>query len=234
MSTSKPILNQWMTPPVNYGLVVVLCAGDPYIDTETDEIFLPETEYQEGDDSNSEIKGDVYVGATLRMQMAIRLAPQVSNMLLVGGSLAKVEAMYEYLTRNGVSPDKLYLLESHPSTLGNMWAIRKMLEQMPEDTASTATEREARRIYILTNAYHQHRAMRFASDIIPFQYQVVPLVAESYLDHKVNKQLMQKEYYLRRMQKEYRGLYDYERGHYQDQDKPEDYWKCIFHFRKSE
>jgi hypothetical protein len=211
---------------LKYGLVVVFCAGEPYIDSETQEIYLPETEFKDN------VNGEIYVGCRQRLEATIKLANQTETMILVGGSFDKVEAMHQYLARRDVSSEKLYLLESHPSTIGNLWALRKLLDKMEEipiDEQPFVT-RKTRRIHFLANAWHIHRIMAFATDIIPYQYQLVPLVAEAFQLPSAN--ILNTLPYYNRLENEFEGLYDYYHGNYQNQDQPYEFWKSILHFPK--
>jgi len=209
---------------LKYGLVVVFCAGEPYIDPVTKEFHLPETEY------NEKVGKEMYVGCKKRLDVAGKLGEETGTMILVGGSFEKVNTMYKYLiSQGGVSSDKLYLLESYPSTMGNLWALKKLLDQMEEisEEEETFITRETKRIYFLADAWQIHRIMAFATDIISNEYQLVPLPVQAF--KATSEEFISEVSYQNRMVSEFKGLLDYYQGKYEKQEKDYDYWTSKLH-----
>ncbi len=191
-------------------VIAVLCAGNPQIKkvNGNDEVDLG---------LNTDKSG--YLGGAVRFNAAVKLCDQAKTLILVGGSIEKVKAMRQYLVSRGCDASKLILVESDPDTNGNVHAIRKLINSQEGPFGGVWPER----LGILTNFYHQHRAMRFAADILNPKVTLVPLVAEAFTDADYWNE---KEEFYKRMTCEINGLRQWEAGDYRDQTKPHDQWKC--------
>ena len=65
-------------------------------------------------------------------------------------------------------------MRSDPDTIGNLWAVKLILESVQKLNLLTG------RVGIMTNFYHLPRAMRFAVDIFKgVNVTFIPLVAEA-------------------------------------------------------
>ena len=111
---------------------------------------------------------------------------------------------------------KVIRIESNSDTNGNLWAIKKLVE---ESALSQP------RVAILTNFYHLLRAMRMAKDILP-DVSLLPLAAEAIVERGDPAYSTYTQEFLLRLTRETNGLRDWENGEYRDQDKKEAKWKA--------
>lgn len=157
----------------------------------------------------------IYVGSRVRMQAAVDIAGNVRIFVVVCGSKKKVDDIKAYL-ESGFSGKRLpkrphvLRIESQPDTLGNLWALRKFLEEhrisLPSGKAG-----------ILTNFYHMPRTLRLASEVFP-ETVFRPIAAESvgpepasgYREHSGPHEL--------RIAREISGLNDWQNARYTRQE----------------
>lgn len=200
-------------------VLIVLCGGKPHMSA----AGLPDL----GKETEIDKQGNLlYVGGRLRLDAAVLLSEKdmFDHIVVVGGSVTKVQAMRRYMLASGCKK-KVAMLVSDADTTGNLWAIRIAIEKrigiFHNGTCPT--------LHILTSAFHQHRALRFAADILP-TYRIVPLVAEAFIGSASEQQeiMTDPQYgYTARMLSEVQGLRDWESGTYRKQ-YGHSTWRCRF------
>lgn len=187
-------------------LIAVLCPGNPTI--EYDEIKLDE----------ADVNG--YLGSQIRLDAAVEVSlKSQKDLILIGGKEDSIKTMKIYLCSKGCDPDKISLLISNDDTNGNLHALRGYLDSRIDNELPES-------IGILTNAYHQHRAMLFASDILDSRetnIKIIPLVAEAIVG-KMDPFTDELE---KRMKNEMRGVTDWMSGKYRDQHRKLWNWTWI-------
>ena len=195
-------------------IIAVLCAGNPKIE----DGVCKWDDYDEGG----------YLGGHVRMNAAVMLCQNATKgtiILLVGGSDEKVRAMKFYIMKHcdiEKCQVEIIMLKSLPNTVGNLCAIRRYVTE-PEfyEGSLRVSQKKTGRcppetIGLLSNFYHQHRIMLFASDILDARYiklKVIPLVAETfvppdYTDPEIHPK------FIKRMASELEGLQKWEMGQY--------------------
>ena len=203
---------------INYNIVIVLCPSES-------RTLNDEYAFYELDKDKEEIEKLIYVGGKIRMQAAVDIASRVRKFIVVGGSKPKVDDMKSYLEqeftkdikrRRLEKAPKVIRIESNSDTNGNLWAIKKLVE---ESALSQP------RVAILTNFYHLLRAMRMAKDILP-DVSLLPLAAEAIVERGDPAYSTYTQEFLLRLTRETNGLRDWENGEYRDQDKKEAKWKA--------
>jgi len=187
-------------------LIVVLCPGNPTIE---DDIAILD-----------EVDVNGYLGSRIRLDAAIEIYLKTQKeMILIGGKEDSVRAMKLYLCNICCDPDKISLLISENGTNGNLHALRGYLDSRLDSGLPKS-------IGILTNAYHQHRVMLFASDILDSRetnIKIIPLVAEAIV-RKTDPFTNETE---KRMKNEMRGVIEWIHGKYRDQYKKRWDWIWI-------
>jgi len=183
-------------------VVAILCPGDLKI--EDDRVVLEEEE-RAG-----------YLGSRIRLDAAAIVFAQTKKLVLVGGSESRVRAMHAYLCVGGASGETTMIV-SAAETSGNLHALRCLI-----DSHLLGAPRS---LGILTNAYHQHRVMLMASDILDSRetgVKIVPLVAEA-LAGCGNPRTEALE---KRMANEMNGVLQWMQGLYRDQHRAHQEWPC--------
>lgn len=170
-----------MTTHVGHDLII-LCAGDPYVDD--DGIVHNKNEIIDK-------KNGLFNGSKLRWEASAKelLNPLYDRFLLVGGSVtldnhsySKAEAMkiiimgYLNLSTDEMNKisDKMYLLTSEPNTLGNCTEVKKFYDKT----------HYPKTIHILTNSWHMDRSILIFDNYFKDKYvnYIEPDCAESVLN----------------------------------------------------
>jgi len=191
-------------------IIVVLCPGKPIIKNN-----IPV--FNEKDDNG-------YLGSLIRMEAAVKIYLETRNpLLLIGGDEKSIRTMKKYLCDNGCDSKRIFMVLSVGNTLGNLHALRYYLEKC--GVINCEPEEDTISFGLLTNAYHQHRTMLFASDIFEkdTSIKIVPLCAEAIIEknnfYTINHQ--------KRMKNEMKGVLQWLKGEYKDQYKTTWFWQPI-------
>lgn len=189
-----------------YDVLILLCPSDP-------KIIDGNYTYFDLDKDKEEDK-EIYLGGKVRMEAAAKLAKNTATIIVVGGSKSKVDGMRNYLKQE-LKNKKLPVIiriESDPDTLGNLRAIKNQKINF-----------EGKSVAILTNQYHLPRTLKFAQSIFP-ENSFIPIPAELVI---FGTDLVYKDAFLLREQRETKGLKDWEDGIYRNQNKQESECKSI-------
>jgi len=205
---------------VFYDIVILLCAS----------ILNKNKHFDELSSDSS------YLGGPIRMRAAVDIKSRVGKFIVVGGGIKKdndqekwrkVNDMRRYLINQGVNSNKIIRIVSEPDTHGNFRAIFTCLKKQNFKFL------KRKKLGVLTNFYHLPRALRFAKDIFEKDEKenkidgisFIPICAESVAKKIIPTYLKYDLEFLVRVSNEIRGLRDWEKDKYRDQNKPFKKWR---------